>query len=156
MDLVFLTSRMDESVVPWLGKTMKLINILISSRFQEKNMNLSKNQLIVMRMISQGRHAQSDLCIVTERDKSSLSRLLKNMINKGLVRREKDEKDARQYLVYLTPKGERIMNEAIPILLESFDKITKEIPKEEVEIVKSVMERLQKNITEELTLFDKK
>ena len=156
MDLIPLDSKMDESIVPWIGKTMKLIDILVATMFQDKEMDLTKNQVIVMRLISNGMHAQSDLSIVTERDKSSLSRLLKSMMNKGLVRREKDKKDARQFLIYLTEKGQTVLNEALPVLGEAFLKISNGIPTEEREIVKSVMERLQVNIHEELTLLDNK
>jgi DNA-binding MarR family transcriptional regulator len=106
MELIPLDKKMDAFIVPWLGKTMKLVDVLVNLVFQQHNMELKKNQVIILRLISNGMHAQSDLSIVTERDKSSLSRLLKGMISKGLVKRQKDEIDARQFQVYLTKKGE--------------------------------------------------
>lgn len=147
---------MDAFIVPWLGKTMKLVDVLVNLVFQQHNMELKKNQVIILRLISNGMHAQSDLSIVTERDKSSLSRLLKGMISKGLVKRQKDEIDARQFQVYLTKKGEETLEQALPILVEAFDKIQDRVSQEDLETVKRVMGQFQNNISKELTLFDNK
>jgi DNA-binding MarR family transcriptional regulator len=147
---------MDAFIVPWLGKTMKLVDVLVNLVFQQHNMELKKNQVIILRLISNGMHAQSDLSIVTERDKSSLSRLLKGMISKGLVKRQKDEIDARQFQVYLTKKGEETLEQALPILVEAFDKIQDRVSQEDLETVKRVMGHFQNNISKELTLFDNK
>jgi len=154
MDLIPLDKTMEASVVPWLGKTMKLVDVMVNLVFQQHNMELKKNQVIILRLISHGMHAQSDLSIVTERDKSSLSRLLKGMMSKGLIRRQKDEIDARQFQIYLTKKGEETLEQALPILVEAFDKIQDKIPQEDLETVKRVMAQLQNNISKELTLFD--
>jgi DNA-binding MarR family transcriptional regulator len=156
MELIPLDKKMDASIVPWLGKTMKLVDVLVNLVFQQHNMELKKNQVIILRLISNGMHAQSDLSIVTERDKSSLSRLLKGMITKGLVKRLKDEIDARQFQVYLTKKGEEALGQALPILVEAFDKIQDRVSQEDLETVKRVMGQFQNNISKELTLFDNK
>lgn len=156
MELIPLDKKMDAFIVPWLGKTMKLVDVLVNLVFQQHNMELKKNQVIILRLISNGMHAQSDLSIVTERDKSSLSRLLKGMISKGLVKRQKDEIDARQFQVYLTKKGEETLEQALPILIEAFDKIQDRVSQEDLETVKRVMGQFQNNISKELTLFDNK
>ncbi|MEJ6796996.1 MAG: winged helix DNA-binding protein [Flavobacteriales bacterium] len=156
MELIPLDKKMDAFIVPWLGKTMKLVDVLVNLVFQQHNMELKKNQVIILRLISNGMHAQSDLSIVTERDKSSLSRLLKGMISKGLVKRQKDEIDARQFQVYLTKKGEETLEQALPILVEAFDKIQDRVSQEDLETVKRVMGHFQNNISKELTLFDNK
>ena len=156
MELIPLDKKMDAFIVPWLGKTMKLVDVLVNLVFQQHNMELKKNQVIILRLISNGMHAQSDLSIVTERDKSSLSRLLKGMISKGLVKRQKDEIDARQFQVYLTKKGEEALGQALPILVEAFDKIQDRVSQEDLETVKRVMGQFQNNISKELTLFDNK
>ncbi len=156
MELIPLDKKMDASIVPWLGKTMKLVDVLVNQVFQQHGMELKKNQVIVLRLISNGMHAQSDLSIVTERDKSSLSRLLKGMMDKGLISRQKDEEDARQFQIYLTKKGKETLGKALPILVEAFDKIQSKVSKEDMETVKKVMVQLQANITQELTLFDNK
>ena len=156
MELIPLDKKMDAFIVPWLGKTMKLVDVLVNLVFQQHNIELKKNQVIILRLISNGMHAQSDLSIVTERDKSSLSRLLKGMISKGLVKRQKDEIDARQFQVYLTKKGEETLEQALPILVEAFDKIQDRVSQEDLETVKRVMGHFQNNISKELTLFDNK
>ncbi|MEZ7999929.1 MAG: winged helix DNA-binding protein [Flavobacteriales bacterium] len=156
MELIPLDKKMDAFIVPWLGKTMKLVDVLVNLVFRQHNMELKKNQVIILRLISNGMHAQSDLSIVTERDKSSLSRLLKGMISKGLVKRQKDEIDARQFQVYLTKKGEETLEQALPILVEAFDKIQDRVSQEDLETVKRVMGHFQNNISKELTLFDNK
>ena len=156
MELIPLDKKMDAFIVPWLGKTMKLVDVLVNLVFQQHNIELKKNQVIILRLISNGMYAQSDLSIVTERDKSSLSRLLKGMISKGLVKRQKDEIDARQFQVYLTKKGEETLEQALPILVEAFDKIQDRVSQEDLETVKRVMGHFQNNISKELTLFDNK
>lgn len=75
-------------------------------------------ELIVMLVIEQmSGISQAHLIPFLQTDKANVTKLLKSMENKGLIRREVDEQDQRNKLCYLTKQGE----ELIPDLHESLN-----------------------------------
>ena len=95
--------EMEESVLPWIGKTAKMMAIFIGDRLKRKGMDLSLQQMIILKILHEedGR-PQQDLAIVTERHKASLTRLISTLEKKQLVTRVPDQVDKRINRVYLT------------------------------------------------------
>lgn len=65
---------------------------------------------------------------------SSLTRVLKNMEEKGLLRREADELDARQVNIFLTEEGELKRELSRKIVKNFNDIVKKNIPEKDLEI----------------------
>lgn len=74
----------------------------------------------------------------------SLTRLLKSMDEKGLIRKHQDEIDRRQVLIYLTEEGYS-KRKKVKETIKTFNKlIENDIPLKEIEVFFKVLDRVNK------------
>ena len=144
---------LDKTMLPWLGRTMKGIDLFMSDFFKANAIYLTKVQVIMLRMLAQNDgQPQSNLADLTNRDKTSLTRLITTMEKKGLVSRVASEADRRINHVFITQKGKEVLAVAIPIIKKAIDVIEVGLTEEERRQTKNVLEKIRKNINaEELT-----
>ena len=142
---------MEHLMMPWIGKTMKHIDHFIAAKMAEKGVNLTRQQVILLKILfHDGPLPQNDLAFLTDRDKTSLTRLLSTMEKKNLVARITSPEDKRVNLVHLTKHGEKILNETAPILLEVIMNMQEGISQQDQEGLINVMKRIQENIESHL------
>lgn len=142
-----LLSDIDISILPWLGKASKGIDYFISDCFQTHGIELTKAQFILLkRLIENEGQPQHNLAFITNRDKTSLARLISTMEKKGMVQRKVCEKDRRINHVFITDYGRGIMEKAAPVLHEVIETIHAEIPSSDMETTIRVLKEIGKNI----------
>ena len=73
------------SLIPWVGKTAKFMDYYIRDNMKSHGINISKEQFIVIKHLDEkdGRK-QNDLAFITNRSKTSLTRLIHTMEKKGM------------------------------------------------------------------------
>ena len=81
---------------------------------------------------------------------TSLSRTLKTMEDKGLIRRQSDKKDKRKVLIFLTEEGVEKRKIAKHVVLDFNDRLISNIPKGKLKTFYEVAERLDKTLDKEL------
>jgi DNA-binding MarR family transcriptional regulator len=84
---------------------------------------------------------------------TSLSRTLKTMEEKGLIRREVDKNDKRKVLIFLTEEGIEKRRIARQVVLDFNDRIIESIPKGKLKTFFEVAERLDISIDRELSNY---
>lgn len=142
---------MEELMMPWIGKTMKHIDHFIAVKMAQQGVNLTRQQVILMKILyHDGPLPQNDLAFLTDRDKTSLTRLLSTMEKKNLVARITSPDDKRVNLIHLTKHGEKVLNETAPILFGVIMHMQENISHEEQQTVIGVMKKIQDNIEKHL------
>ncbi len=138
---------MEELMMPWIGKTMKHIDLFIASKMAEHGLSLTRQQVILMKILfHDGPLPQNNLAFLTDRDKASLTRLLSTMEKKNIVARITSPEDKRVNMIHLTKNGEKILNEVAPILLEVIMTMQAGVSEQDQKTVISVMKKIQSNI----------
>jgi DNA-binding MarR family transcriptional regulator len=107
-----------------------LDNLIFEQTFQrkitDKFKELSKNQPLVIRIIGmEGEVTPSTIGNYTGMDKSSITRMVDDLIKKGMVVRKNDPEDRRKVRISLTDKGLECCNyfdEIIDEILKCIDK----------------------------------
>ena len=89
--------------------------------------------------------SQQELCMRTFRDKASITRLIDNIEKLGLVERIASKDDRRVNLVYLTDAAKPLQEATYNIANQTMNEALQGISKEEIEIVKSVFQRVYEN-----------
>ncbi|MFY0625572.1 MAG: winged helix-turn-helix transcriptional regulator [Reichenbachiella sp.] len=141
------TFDIDSSILPWLGKTMKALDIYISDEFAKYGIPLTKAQLILLRRLSINNGIpQNNLAFITNRDKTSLTRLINTMEKKGYVSRRIDKKDKRINLIYITKEGSDVFEKAFPILAKINGHIEKGIGSDQLLNTILTLKKISKNI----------
>ncbi|MFT7035612.1 MAG: DNA-binding MarR family transcriptional regulator [Cyclobacteriaceae bacterium] len=144
---------LDKTMLPWLGRTMKGIDLFMGDFFRTNAIDLTKVQVIMLRMLSQNDgQPQNNLAYLTDRDKTSLTRLITTMEKKGLVKRIESNTDRRVNNIFITPKGQDELAAAIPVIKKAMDVIETGLSVDERRVTMKVLEKIRKNINaEELT-----
>ena len=85
---------------------------------------------------------QNDLAFITDRDKTSLTRLISTMERKGLLNRKTCESDKRVNNVFITQKGLEETKMAFPLIINEIDNIQQKINAKEIETTIKVLKQI--------------
>jgi DNA-binding MarR family transcriptional regulator len=142
--------NIENTVLPWLGRTTKVLDYFIADKFKEGGCELTKVQLILLKILKDlDGQSQNSLAYLTNRDKASLARLLNTMEKKNLVERIQSKSDHRINHIYLTKHGEYMLKQAAPIMQDVIIQIQQEIPAQNIEVVINTMKKIIRNINSE-------
>jgi len=92
---------------------------------------------------------QAELADATIRDRTTVTRLLDGMVEKGLVRRETDPDDRRAVQTWLTPEGRALRRELIPLTEDLLRRALQSIPKRDLATTVKTLRRMQANLVDE-------
>lgn len=90
--------------------------------------------------------SQQELCNRTFRDKPSITRLIDNLEKQKLVKRMPSKTDRRINLVCLTDTAKGLQEMTIDIANQTMNEALQGISKEEIDVVKQVLQRVYDNL----------
>ena len=138
----------EASIAPWLGKTSKIIDYYILEEMQEKGIDLTKEQMIVLKKLhDQDGLPQNDLAFLTLRNKSSLTRLLVKMEKKDYIERKQGQNDKRINHVFLTDIGKEVFKKTRPLIKDIIATMEKDISVPEKKQMIALLKKIQYNFT---------
>lgn len=90
-----------------------------------------------------------DIAEALDRDKAQITRLIKELIDKELVRKEPNPNDKRSQLIVLTEHGRATLNKVLSIEKTIIEKMHQGMPQEKIDqfdqLSRQMVENLQKN-----------
>jgi len=148
MDIDINKSDFNKTIAPWIGKTSKMMNMYFSDVFQRNNIQITKQQWILLKILFENNEGiiQNNLAFITDRNKASLTRLINGMEKNNLVARIQSKDDSRKNSIHLTKKGNQLFLKTKPIVLESIQKIQDNITEDEMKHFIQVMSKIQHNL----------
>lgn len=142
-----LIAEIDKSILPWLGRSMKLIDYHIIDCFSKKGLELTKVQLIMLIILSrENGQPQNNLAFLTNRDKASSARLISTMERKRLVKRIACKSDKRIKHVHITDTGIKTLEKAYPVVQNIISTIEIGIEPSDMETATQVLKKILTNI----------
>ena len=147
MKLKGYTTDFENSLVPWLGKTVKMVGYYLQEVFDSENLDLTKEQMIVLKKlhVKDGLN-QNKLATLTYRDKSSLARLLSKMETKNYIVRRQNNDDKRINDIFLTEVGRSIFKRSKVVVESLVAILEKDISEEEKQGVIQILKKVQFNL----------
>ena len=129
-----MVTELEKSILPHLGKTVKLLDLYIEDQFADAGIPLTKLQYVFLMIIQRNQaQPQNSLAELTGRDKTTFTRNIRTLERKNLVQRDFSPSDRRNKLVSITPLGEEYLELARPILKAIIGETEKDISREERE-----------------------
>jgi DNA-binding MarR family transcriptional regulator len=124
-----------------------LLRLKLAQKFSESGYDITPEEWVILNRLWQkeGR-SQNELAETTIKDKTTVTRLLNRMENKGLVVRQSSNEDARVKLVNLTPYAKELETVLIPIAKELLSAGVADIDKGDVDIALSVLKKIERNL----------
>ena len=137
----------DDNLVPWIGKTAKMMEYFITNYLQEEGYNITKEQWILMFHLSQQEEIQqNNLACVSNRNKTSLTRIVTTLEKKGYVKRVPDKLDKRSKLISLTEDGITLLRNTKYIFEGIKERLSIGISVEESKQMIEILKKVQQNI----------
>ena len=144
----------ENSIGPWLGKTVKILEYYLQERFNNHNLDLTKEQMIVLkRLHDKDGLSQNELAFLTLRNKSSLTRLLSKMEKKNYILRKQFKEDKRINHVYLTEYGTETFKKTKPAIKEMIEIMEQNISDSEKQQMIKTLKKIQHNLDSEVESF---
>ncbi|MBE9490950.1 MAG: MarR family transcriptional regulator [Bacteroidetes bacterium] len=144
----------ENSIGPWLGKTVKIVDYFLKESLNKVDLNLTKEQMIVLKKLhDQDGLNQNELAFLTIRNKSSLTRLLIKMENKKYIIRKQSNDDKRINKVYVTKLGREIFQKTKPVLRDLIDRMEKNISEGEKKQIIKILKKIQFNFNSKIESF---
>ena len=138
----------ESSIAPWFGKTAKILDFYIHEAMQQKQLDLTKEQMIVLKKLhDRDGLPQNELAFLTLRNKSSLTRLLVKMEKKEYIKRKQSKEDKRINQVFLTNTGKEVFKKTRPIIKNIIETMEKGISPSEKKQMIALLKKIQFNFT---------
>ncbi len=140
---------LENTLIPRINKLSKFFGSYNQDVFKEHGVDINKEQLIILKYLSKNEGlVQNDLAHITEKDKTTLTRLINKLEKKGLVIRVKCEDDNRCNKIFITDLGQKKFDAVFPILEANANKVQGELTEQEVKETIKVLEKLAKKVKE--------
>jgi len=132
----------------FIGKTVQSIKNLVFREFKAKNFNITPEQWAVMSYLhKEDGLYQKQIADFLYKDKPTVTRILDILEKRNLIIRISDEKDRRKFKIYLTQDGKDTVAQLIPIAKEIQFKIRENLQQEEIETLKTILNKIYMNAT---------
>jgi DNA-binding MarR family transcriptional regulator len=144
----------ENSLGPWMGKTIKMVEYHLQKAFDDAGLDLTKEQMIVLKKLHQkdGRN-QIELAFVTLRNKSSLTRLLRKMERKNYIIRKQGVEDKRAKHVFITARGKEVFMACLPIIAKIKNRIEEGLSDTQKHQFILTLKQIQANFGEDVSHF---
>jgi len=141
----------EKTLLPFLGRTAKFANFYFIDTFHESGIDLSKEQWLVLKKLhDKDGQIQNDLAFITNRSKTSLTRLIHTMEKKKLVYRVTSKADKRINHVHLSELGKSIFEKSLPTLSKIINELQHGISEEDIKKTIKILNHIQGNICKKL------
>jgi DNA-binding MarR family transcriptional regulator len=130
----------------YLPYLVNRVGSIIAEQFGEEALSPHGLSIAMWRVMaalaSNGGQRQIDLADLTSIDSSTLSRLVTRLVRLGVVTRARSASSNREVMVKLSPKGNALMTELIPVAREFETAAIADLPREELMVLKHCLRRM--------------
>ncbi|WP_404449298.1 MarR family winged helix-turn-helix transcriptional regulator [Sutcliffiella horikoshii] len=139
--------KLDDSIGYKLFHASRLMNNRINKYFKENDFPVTYEQWqILSRLYEKDGLTQNQIAELNEKDQPSVSRLIVNMINRGLVIRSTHPSDARINIISLTEQAKESEEKLKIIANQTIQDATKGIDPEEVTKCLRMLDQIRANL----------
>ncbi len=139
--------KLDDSIGYKLFHASRLMNNRINKYFKKNDFPVTYEQWqILSRLYESDGLTQNQIAELNEKDQPSVSRLIVNMVNRGLVTRSPHPSDARINIINLTEQAKESEEELKTIANKTIQDATKGIVPEDVTKCLRMLDQIRANL----------
>jgi DNA-binding MarR family transcriptional regulator len=133
-----------------IGKMSKVFAI---QQFTYEEHGITPEQFTVLAtLIENDGMYQRQICSKTFKDRPNITRIVNILEKADLVKRNEDVNGRKIYKIYITEKGKQIYEKVLPTIINVWGTTVKDIPDGELEVLLKVLEKIRKNLSENLNI----
>ena len=127
----------------------KALYLHFSQKVKEYKLDVTMEMLEVLYVLwNKDNVNQQEIVDKTNRNKASLTSLIDNLTNRGLVERKPDPTDRRNNLIVLPEQGRSYQEKLIPILDEVYQSFQVDISAEEMSNTVDILNKMRNRIND--------
>lgn len=138
---VYINVKKHETVCSRIKAGWHSISRMYSTYALDKDFSMSMTYVLMNLSLNEGvpsTHIGPRLGV----ESRSLTRILKQMEDEGIIRKEQGDEDKRQVMIYLTDKGKVLKKQAKKIVKSFNEKIEEHIPEEKLATFMEVLNEI--------------
>ncbi|MEB1809871.1 MAG: MarR family transcriptional regulator [Bacillaceae bacterium] len=138
---------LQESIGYRIANTGRLVINRLNKNFKDNDYPVTHDQWSIMiRLWEEDGLTQQQLATLTGKDQPSVSRLINNLVKRGLVKRVQHPVDGRTNLIFLTSEGKKMQIGLIEQAQKTIQQISDGIPKDDLTVFLRVLDKINKNL----------
>lgn len=138
--------KLEEVYLFLLERTVRQFRKYSQQLFDEQGITISGEQWVVLKRIGESEGInQREIADLTYKDPASVTRILDLLEKQDLVKREAVENNRRTYALFLTKKGQKLVEKITPLAIEVRRKGLENLKSEETETLKRILNQIYEN-----------
>jgi len=122
----------------------------LGTQLEAQQLGIAPMHVRVLKVIHKRQSCTAiDIANLFKRDKAQITRLIKGLIDQGLVKKESNPDDKRSQLLVLTPQGEAVQESLLSISKTMQNQMTQGIDEEDLETFIKVAQAMTKNLAKD-------
>lgn len=139
--------NIQNELIPLVNFLSRSFTDMISKKIKQNGINLTREQALILRHLYYNDGiVQNELAYISNRDKTTLTRLINKLENKTLLSRVSCSNDQRCKKIFISEAGKELIQQVIPLVDESMHKLMNNITNEEVNNAVQTLHKLMQNI----------
>lgn len=139
----------EDQIQHWVNRLGFVLRRDLQDRFKRADVRLGAEEWAVLLLLWQDDgQTPGELAQRTVKDQTTMTRLLDGLVRKNLVDRMRDEADRRKIRVRLTPKGNVMQGQLVPIAADLIKAGEAGISVEDIETTRRVLRKMTENLLE--------
>ena len=141
-----------DTVIHSIDIIIKNVKAELRQRADELDMGITSEQFVVLDTVSyyENMYPQK-LSDILMKDKSNTNRMIKVLVDKGLLTKEVGKNNNRLvYILNVTDKGKKLVDENMPKIKKYITEIFENISDEEIELLHSMSDKFTKALAKKL------
>ena len=138
---------LNENIAYLVGHVTHLISLQVSRLFRERKFAVTVEQFTILTILwYEDGLPQKSIAERLHRDKTTITRVIDNMVKENLVVRVPSENDKRIKLIFLTHKGRSLENDLITSSGEVYLKAINGLTENDINTTNSVINKIINNL----------
>ncbi len=134
-----------------MDQTLRGLRAYSTKVFLESGFDITVDQWLVLKRVSEGNGtvSQTEIAEMLDKDAASMTRILDILVKKDLLFRKMSSQDRRRFDLVMTQKGIEYVTALTPIVLKLREQALAEISDKEIQLVRSILEKVTHNLSQE-------
>lgn len=138
---------LDSSIGFVVNRTAYMMRRTLTEEFRKHGQDVTPEEGVVLaRLWEQDGRRPGEIADLTIRDRTTVTRFLDRLEDKGLIRREVDQEDRRSFRVWLTEAGRALQDDLVPVVRHLLDVMSRRVTDEELEVTVETLRRIQETL----------
>lgn len=144
-----IPKSLDDNLIFQLGTVARKVHQHVETVFRKENLDITPEQFSLLTILWYNEGISiKELADRSQRDKTTISRVVSNMIKHDLIRRLDNVDDKRAKRIFLTDKGRNLQDQLVMLFGEIYVQALGNLSDEELDRTLEVLQKIENNLSD--------